>query len=261
VSAVVDDCRRRPGAKRGRTASVRQGGRGQENLDHGCVIPDHNVRFVPNVGIIIGEGATLVVDTGLGERNGHIVLGEVAKLSSNEDIYLVTTHYHPEHGGGSSAFPASARFVVSEAQQRDLDELASGISERLAGFSPIVGELLEGVRYRRGGLMFEQEHTIDLGGVTVRLLSLGSTHTRGDTAIFLEEDGVLFAGDIVMSRVFLSFNPTSSGETWLDVFNRFDILNSTTIVPSHGAIGDGTLIGVQRRVVEGLTVSTLGLAS
>src|SRR6478609_11753409 len=38
--------------------------------DHVWAIPDFNVGLVPNVGIIVGSKATLVVDTGLGPRNG-----------------------------------------------------------------------------------------------------------------------------------------------------------------------------------------------
>lgn len=34
------------------------------------VIPDNLVRLVPNIGIIIGDEAVLVVDTGLGIQNG-----------------------------------------------------------------------------------------------------------------------------------------------------------------------------------------------
>ncbi len=149
------------GPTEGRPPFVREDA-AEKISDHVWVIADDGVRFVPNVGIIVGDRATLVIDTGLGDRNGRIVLRETAKLSSNDDIYVVATHYHPEHAGGGSAFPSSARFVVSEAQQRDLDELAPGISERFARISPIMGELLEGVRYRRGDLIFEREHTIDL---------------------------------------------------------------------------------------------------
>src|SRR5215831_1853718 len=91
--------------------------------DHVYVIPDDSVPIVPNVGIIVGTKATLVVDTGLGTRNGETVLREVAKVSKNPDLYLVATHFHPEHAGGALAFPVSAKFVVSAMQQKDLDEL------------------------------------------------------------------------------------------------------------------------------------------
>src|SRR5690606_1022312 len=42
--------------------------------EHVYVIPDDYVGFVPNVGIVVGDRATLVIDTGMGERNGRIVL-------------------------------------------------------------------------------------------------------------------------------------------------------------------------------------------
>src|SRR5262245_11821136 len=42
--------------------------------DHTYVIPDDSVQMVPNVGIIVGSRATLVIDPGLGRRNGEAVL-------------------------------------------------------------------------------------------------------------------------------------------------------------------------------------------
>ena len=36
--------------------------------DHSYVIPDANVSLVPNVGIVVGSRATLVIDPGLGRR-------------------------------------------------------------------------------------------------------------------------------------------------------------------------------------------------
>src|SRR5437773_1585963 len=76
--------------------------------NHVYVIPDDSVPVVPNVGIVVGSKATLVVDTGLGPRNAQTILREVAKISKNADLYLVTTHFHPEHAAGSSAFGPGA---------------------------------------------------------------------------------------------------------------------------------------------------------
>lgn len=75
---------------------------------HTYAIPDGNVGLVPNVGIIVGSRATLVIDPGLGRRNGETVLREVAKVSKNADVYIASTHYHAEHTTGYIAFPPSA---------------------------------------------------------------------------------------------------------------------------------------------------------
>jgi glyoxylase-like metal-dependent hydrolase (beta-lactamase superfamily II) len=220
--------------------------------EHVYVIPDDRVPVVPNVGIVVGSKAALVVDTGLGPRNAQAILREVAKVSKNTEMYLVTTHFHPEHAAGSSAFPPTAKFVVSRAQQKELDELGLEMNARFAGFSPLNAELLKDVQFRRPDILFDREHTLDLGGLRVRLLSLGSMHTRGDTMAFVESDRVLFAGDVVMNRTFLAFGQTGSAQTWVDVLGQLNALRPTTVVPSHGPNGDASIIEEQRAVLLAL---------
>src|SRR5882757_2281943 len=69
--------------------------------EHVYVIPDGSVPLVPNVGIIVGTHGTFVVDTGLGLRNGEAVVRETGKVSQNKELYLGTTHFHPEHDLGA----------------------------------------------------------------------------------------------------------------------------------------------------------------
>src|SRR5438552_17505053 len=106
---------------------------------HSYVIPDGNVVLVPNVGIVVGSRATLVVDTGMGPKNGAIVMREVAKVSRNSELYLVTTHFHAEHVAGISAFPPQTKYVISRMQQQDLDELGPDLTERFATSNPAIG--------------------------------------------------------------------------------------------------------------------------
>jgi len=67
----------------------------------------------------VGSRATLVVDTGLGRRNGEAVLREVAKVSRNTELYIVTTHFHVEHTVGYVAFPPTAAYVNSTIQEAE----------------------------------------------------------------------------------------------------------------------------------------------
>jgi hypothetical protein len=84
--------------------------------DHVYVIPDGRVNLVPNIGIIVGSRATLVVDAGMGPRNGETVLRELAKVNKNTDLYFTTTHFHPEHMTGVQAFPANTIVIRPEVQ-------------------------------------------------------------------------------------------------------------------------------------------------
>ena len=217
--------------------------------DHTFVIPDGNVGLVPNVGIVVGSRATLVIDPGLGKRNGETVLREVAKVSRNAEVYIASTHFHAEHTTGYLAFPASAKYVNSRVQQA---EFAEGGAQQIQAFSrrsPMTAELLQGATGRKVDITFDRDYTLDLGGVRVRFLVVGPTHTRGDTALFVEGDGVLFAGDVVMNQSFLAAGAATSMKAWLAAFDAFDQMRPRTIVPSHGAVGDAALIAANRAVM------------
>ncbi len=212
--------------------------------DHVYVILDDSVRFVPNVGIVVGEDATLVIDTGVGTRTGEIILEEARKLSSNEQFYIASTHYHSEHELGAAAFPDSAQVVRSRTQQRDIEESGAAHRARFSGMSPTLAELIEGSEFRAPDILFDDEYELDLGGVTVRMRMVGPAHTLGDTVFFVEGEGVLFAGDVVMNR-YPGFRSVSFGlEAWRESLARLDDFDIEVIVPSHGPLGDASLVGV-----------------
>jgi cyclase len=75
-------------------------------------------------------------------------------------------------------------------------------------------------------------------------------HTRGDTMIFVEEDRVLFTGDVVMSQRFLAAQNTSSIPTWISTLDELAALRPVKVVPSHGSIGDATLIARDRAFLQ-----------
>ena len=55
--------------------------------DHVYMIPDEGKPIIPNVGIVVGERATLIIDSGLGNTNGLIVLEEARKVSKADKFY------------------------------------------------------------------------------------------------------------------------------------------------------------------------------
>ncbi len=218
--------------------------------DHTFVILDDNVGMVPNVGLVVGERATLIVDTGLGERNGAIVLGEARKVGDNTKFYLTATHFHPEHDLGATAFPDDAEMVRWRAQQAEGETDGAQMIERFSSFSAANAELLAGARLREPDMLFDDEVRLDLGGVHVRVKGVGPNHTRGDTVMFVEEDRVLFTGDVVMG-VF----PSASGQAgdvdkWIANMTEFEALAPVVVVPAHGRLVDLQTI---RRYREYLT--------
>ena len=216
---------------------------------HTYGIPDGNVGQVPNVGIVVGSRATLIIDPGMGQRNGEAVLREVQKVSRNAELYVVSTHYHVEHTLGYLGLP-NATYINSNAQEAEFVEGWQQQAKAFSGFSPAHAELLQGATGRKADITFDREHTLDLGGVRVRMLVVGPTHTRADTIFFVEGDNVLFAGDVVMNQSFVAANQNSSMKAWLTAYDTLEKMRPTVVVPAHGPIGDGSLIPTNRAFMQ-----------
>jgi glyoxylase-like metal-dependent hydrolase (beta-lactamase superfamily II) len=224
--------------------------------DHSWVIPDGGTPRVPNVGIVVGSRATLVIDPGLGRRNGDLVRRELATISRNAELYVASTHYHVEHTTGIVAFPPPAKYINARAQEAEFAEGAAAQAKAFSARSALDAELLSEVVARRADITFDREHQLDLGGVRVRLLMVGPTHTRGDTVFFVDGDRVLFAGDVVMNNSFVAATEQSSLKAWLTALDVLEAWSPRTIVPAHGPVGDGSVIGVNRGLLLAIQART-----
>ena len=215
----------------------------------------------PNVVFVIGSRATLVVDTGLGERNGATVMRVEQKLAKGPILYLTTTHYHSEHTTGEQAFPASAIIIRNSVQQ---EEMIKGVGAHMEAFRKISAQnldLLQNVKFRPPDVLFDREAKIDLGGVTARLFYVGPAHTKGDELIFVEEDSVLIPGDIIQKDIFpIMPNQDASVKGWLSILDNVEALHPRFIVPDHGAaIVDASQIATQRAYFLALQARALEL--
>jgi glyoxylase-like metal-dependent hydrolase (beta-lactamase superfamily II) len=224
--------------------------------NHVYLIPDEKAAMVPNVGIIVGTKGTLVVDPGMGARSGQVVLREVQKLGKGGDLYIVNTHFHPEHTTGEVAFPAGAKILRAAAQQQDVDEMGVKWVQNFASRSQVIADVLGGfTAFRAPAEIFEREKVLDLGGVRVRILRLGPGHTRGDTVAYVEEDRVLFSGDLAMKDLFPAFaTPQSASRTWLTSLDALDALKPRTVIGAHYPVTDASIISQYRDLIKGLQV-------
>src|SRR5579871_936403 len=111
----------------------------------------------PNIGIVVGANAALVVDTGLGPRNGSTIAKVAAKLAPNHKLYLTTTHFHPEHASGEAGFPAGTVLIRDRVQQEEMDRHGAEMITLFAGRSETQKELLAGVKLRPPDETFDKE--------------------------------------------------------------------------------------------------------
>jgi len=207
----------------------------------------------PNIAIVVGTRGTLVVDTGLGPRNGETIARVVKKLSTGGLLYLTTTHFHPEHAAGEAGFPSGTILIRDRVQQQEMEAHGAEMITRFSQQSALRAELLANVKMRQPDISFDSEVKVDLGGVTARLLWLGEAHTKGDELIFVEPDSTLISGDVVQNkRVPSIYGDGGTPTSWIGVLDKLAPLNPRHILPDHSDPGDGSLIAQNRAFIVDL---------
>ena len=218
------------------------------------MIPDSDhTPLVPNIGIIVGARATLVIDTGFGPDNARAVMQEARRLSAGRPVYLTHTHCHPEHGFGANVIAGEVTIVYNEAQWNELQEKGSVLLRMFRNQIPSLAPMLDGVEFVRPHIRYTGLLTLDLGdGQIVEFREFGGAHSRGDQGILVRgSKSVLFTGDLIEERYFGILGDSESHVLpWIDRLNRFEQLNPEVVVPGHGHMGGRELIANYRAYFE-----------
>jgi glyoxylase-like metal-dependent hydrolase (beta-lactamase superfamily II) len=214
------------------------------------VLRDGHIPLVPNVGIVTGPDAALIIDTGVGIQNGKHVLAQARKLT-DRPLILTITHFHPEHGWGAQPFTGAAHIAYNRTQ---LDELHAKFDEFMTMFGslgPAIAGELEGVELVEPDETYAGDHTLDLGDEHQVELIEHPAHTRGDQVVWLPNQRVLFTGDLVENQLFPIFpDPDAHGEQWIQVLTELERLEPDVVVPGHGEIGGVEIITAAREYLE-----------
>ncbi len=220
------------------------------------VIGDRRVPLVPNIGIILGGQAALVVDAGMGPANGAKVLEAARKVAGQRRLVLTLTHFHPEHGYGAQAFKGVARILYNRAQRDELAEKGEAYLGMFRTFGPEVVAALEGVSLVMPDETYDgPAKTIDLGGRRVELKTWGLAHTKGDQVVWLPQERILFTGDLAEERIFPIFpwfppdDASLDAARWAAILAELEALKPSRVVPGHGSVGGAEILAAVRGYV------------
>ena len=219
------------------------------------------IKGSPNIGIVVGKRATLVVDNGLGTKNGKIASDIALRLSpKGQKLYLTTTHYHAEHATGDGGFPPGTILIRPRVQQTELEAEGQKLIDIFRSRSEEDRSLLEDYRYQKPDILFDSAYSLDLGDVRVRLSWFGPAHTKGDELVMVEPDSVLISGDVVQNKTGPYFYCSEcTPRTWLAVMDKISPLNPKIVVPDHSPPGDGSLVSSEKAFLTELLTRIVAL--
>ena len=210
-----------------------------------------------NAGLIVGEGAALLVDTLWDVKFTRVMLEALRPLTDAAPIkYVVNTHADGDHWWGNQLV-SQAEIITSQASY---DELLSVQPKSMLLLGKI-GKLLSTIRIFRAHevghwfqnmvapydfqevtrtlptRVFEGELTLAVGGREVQLIQVGPAHTQGDVLVYVPDAKTLYCSDILFigSTPVIWAGPVNN---WLAALDRILGLDVAVIIPGHGPITD-----------------------
>jgi cyclase len=190
-----------------------------------------NQGYMINSTVIVGDKGVILVDSGGTDEVGRHIAAAVRKITDTPVTHVVNTHHHGDHYLGNVAF-TGATFISSEMCRKMVLETGHewlGIMERdigrkLPNTRPLAAELT----YAAG----TRTETFIHGVRLVFWVPQGS-HTIGDLLVYLPDDKVLVAGDVLVSRVVPTLQDGFM-KNWIRTLDEIVALDAAHFVPGHG---------------------------
>jgi glyoxylase-like metal-dependent hydrolase (beta-lactamase superfamily II) len=192
-----------------------------------------NRNHISNAGFVVTEGGVLVVD-GLGAPAlAQELLAAIRRITPQPVRQVVVTHYHADHIYGLQVFKELGATITAHDAGREYlqsDNAALRLQasrDELAPWVDAQTRLVPADRWLTEPLRFT------LGGVDVVLQPAGPAHTREDLVVWLPQQGVLIAGDLVF-RGRVPFVGQADSRRWVEALDRLIAFKPRLIVPGHG---------------------------
>lgn len=197
----------------------------------------------PNVGCVIGTDAILAIEARATPGMAQRWIDVVRTLSPLPFGDLVLTHYHAVRVLGASAF--GARRILATRMTADLIEERG--EQDWASEHGRMPRLFEGAEsipgLTRPTDTFEDRMAIDLGNRVVELQFLGRGHTSGDLVVWLPEERICFAGDLVEAMAAPYMGDAHIGDWRGETLDGVAALGAEQMVGGRGPVVRGAAVG------------------
>jgi glyoxylase-like metal-dependent hydrolase (beta-lactamase superfamily II) len=195
------------------------------------------------VGLVVGDGACLVVDTRGDEAQGAEFAAAVREIT-DAPWTVALTHAHFDHVLGTSAFLPAPVWAHERAAKLLVPDADLGRAEFVREYEregrAEDAALLAAARVVAPDRTIADSTTLEIGGRAVQLAHFGPAHTDNDLVVSVPDAHVVFAGDLVEhdettgSFSAESFGPETHLATWPHALSSIITIDPTIVVGGHG---------------------------
>lgn len=215
-----------------------------------------------NAGLIVDGDDAMLVDTLSDLKLTQEMLDTMRQAvpAAAHIGMLVNTHANADHVYGNELV-AGAEIISSDATLHEMGEFPPSVFQHLKDTAHELGEggayyaeLFEPFDFSNITLTlptrtFTGQLDLMVGRKPVKLVELGPAHSQGDTVVYLPEDRLVFAGDIL----FNGGTPISWAgpvKNWLKACDYLLSLDVDVVVPGHGPVTDKSAVVTMRGYLQ-----------
>lgn len=197
-----------------------------------------NKGFMSNAGFVVTRDGVVVFDALATPALGQAMVAAIRKVTPQPVRRVIVSHYHADHFYGLQALKAQGAQVWAHERARATlasDETQRRLEQRSADLAPWVNRDTRLVPADRWlALPAGGSERFALGGLHFRIIDSSGAHSPEDIMLLVEEDKVLFAGDLFATgRV--PFVGNADSARWLKALEPMLAAQPAVVIPGHGA--------------------------
>jgi cyclase len=178
-----------------------------------------------NDGVIVGNTGVVLVDTKTTVDSEKEVIAEIAKITPKSVNTVILTHSDGDHVNGLAAFPPGLTIIAQENCKKEMEASA--------------GSRNPAPQDRLPTKTYDKTDNFTADGVHIRLYHWANGHTSGDTVVYLPDERLVFAGDLLAGApdraetiIHLEKNGSTTG--WMENIKGMLGLDADTYLTGHG---------------------------
>ena len=192
-----------------------------------------NEGFISNAGFVVTSEGVVVYDALGSPSLAKKLIQKIRTVTDKAIKKVVVGHYHADHIYGLQVFKELGAEIIAPIGHEEYllsPFAAERLEERRFSLEPWVNEQTKLIS---PDTVIAESQQFTLGDTTFVMSLLGSAHSQGDMTLYVENDKVLFSGDIIFEgRV--PFLGNSNTKNWLHTLIKFETDDIVALIPGHG---------------------------
>lgn len=187
-----------------------------------------------NCGLVLTNAGAIVVDTPIIPEHGKRWAAQVAEMTDNV-LFVFNTDHHRAHILGNQYFEVPV--LAHETAWKEMAGYKDTFIERTKSLykkQPDIQKQFSETYIVKPEMTFTGRLVMNKGGREFHFIHLGG-HTPATSGLYLPDDNLLFAGDLLVVDEHPALGQCDSKE-WLAKLKWLRRQNFDTIVPGHGSL-------------------------